>query len=216
MLKCKARQYNYNKIATIEQSANNDHRDFWNTIKKLGPHKNVTLPLKVKIGDRESTELQEVKQKWHDDFNGLLNPKPGNENFDDEFLQSIVEEKLCLEHLNSENENEELNKEITTQELKNVIDNLKLKKACGIDSIPYEILKHKNMHRYLLHCFQACLKYGTIPSVWKQALIKPIPKSSCKDPLVPLNYRGISLISCISKVYSSVINARIVEFCDKK
>lgn len=31
---------------------------------------------------------------------------------------------------------------------------------------------------------------------------------------MPLSYRGISLISCISKVYSSVLNNRIVKFCN--
>ena len=31
---------------------------------------------------------------------------------------------------------------------------------------------------------------------------------------MPLNYRGISLISCISKVYSSILNDRIVKYCN--
>ena len=44
------------------------------------------------------------------------------------------------------------------------------------------------------------------------ALITPIPKSRDKDPCVPLNYRGISLLCTISKVYSSVLNNRINKY----
>lgn len=101
------------------------------------------------------------------------------------------------------------------EEMRKIIEKLKLKKASGIDSIPNEILKHENLQSYLLLFFQSCLENGNIPSIWKQAMIKPIPKSATKDPLLPLNYRGISLISCISKLYSSIINARIVQFCDE-
>jgi hypothetical protein len=214
MLKSKARQYNYSKIATIEHSAHHDHKEFWDNIKRLGPHKSTAIPLQVKINDEAISDLNQVKQKWREDFHTLLNTQQNNHEFDEEFLQTVINEKEYLENSYIENNNDDLNKDITTDELNKVINKLKLKKACGIDAIPNEILKHKNIHPYLILFFQACLESGITPSVWKQALIKPIPKSSSKDPLVPLNYRGISLISCISKTYSSIINNRIMQFCD--
>ena len=48
--------------------------------------------------------------------------------------------------------------------------------------------------------------------MWAGALIKPIPKSRDKDPCVPLNYRGISLLCTTSEVYSSVLNNRINKY----
>ena len=54
-----------------------------------------------------------------------------------------------------------------------------------------------------------------MPSIWQKSIIKPIPKSSDKDPYLPLSYRGISLISCVSKAYSSLLNDRIVQFCNE-
>ena len=48
--------------------------------------------------------------------------------------------------------------------------------------------------------------------MWAGALIKPIPKSRDKDPCVPLNYSGISLLCTISKVYSPVLNNRINKY----
>ena len=48
--------------------------------------------------------------------------------------------------------------------------------------------------------------------MWAGALIKPIPKARDKDPCVPLNYRGISLLCTIPEVYSSVLNNRINKY----
>ena len=48
--------------------------------------------------------------------------------------------------------------------------------------------------------------------MWAGALIKPIPKSRDKDPCVPLNYRGITLLCTIYKAYSSVLNNLIKKY----
>ncbi len=53
-----------------------------------------------------------------------------------------------------------------------------------------------------------------MPSIWVKAIINPIPKGAGKDPFVPLNYRGISLLSCMSKTFTSLLNERIVKYCD--
>ncbi len=57
------------------------------------------------------------------------------------------------------------------------------------------------------------LCYKTSPSVWLKAVINPIRKGANKDPLVPLNYRGISLLSCVGKVFSGIINYCAVNYC---
>ncbi len=47
-----------------------------------------------------------------------------------------------------------------------------------------------------------------------KSVINPIPKRSNKDPFVPLSYRGISLMSCVGKVFSGINNKRIVNYCE--
>ncbi len=59
-----------------------------------------------------------------------------------------------------------------------------------------------------------CFEYSKLPSVWLKAIVTPIPKISTKDPYVPLNYRGVSLLSCVCKVFTGIINRRIVVYCD--
>ena len=52
-----------------------------------------------------------------------------------------------------------------------------------------------------------------VPTDWTKAVISPVLKPG-KDPHEPLNYRGISSLSCMGKVYSALINFRIVKYCD--
>ena len=44
--------------------------------------------------------------------------------------------------------------------------------------------------------------------------ITQILKSSNRDSWIPLNYRGISLISCVTKIYTNVLNSRILDMLD--
>ncbi len=66
------------------------------------------------------------------------------------------------------------------------------------------------LHALFSKFFQTCV----LPSVWLKAIITPVPKSSSKDPYVPLNYRGISLLSCVGKAFSGIINKHVVNYCE--
>merc|ERR1711895_220272 len=77
---------------------------------------------------------------------------------------------------------------------------LKNKKSVGNDNIPNEILKLPQLASLLLHLYNMCFARGIIPDQWRKATIVPIPKISLKYPYVPLNYRGISLLSCVYKL----------------
>ena len=81
---------------------------------------------------------------------------------------------------------------VTEDEVRRVINRAKNKKAFGIDGIPNEVLKNETMVALLTKLFQFSFENGIVPSLWKKAIIKPIPKSSRDDPRMPLNYRGIS------------------------
>ena len=50
-----------------------------------------------------------------------------------------------------------------------------------------------------------------MPTSSLRSLIKPIPKGAGKDPYIPMNYRGIS---CVGKLYSAVLNDRLVEYLE--
>ena len=64
----------------------------------------------------------------------------------------------------------------------------------------------------LCKLFNAILKLEYFPAVWSTALMVPIFKSGCLDN--PDNYRGISLNSSISKLFTSLMNVRLVNFLE--
>ena len=56
------------------------------------------------------------------------------------------------------------------------------------------------------------LKSSSYPSEWAKAIIQPIHKKG--DTTNPDNYRGISLLSCVSKLYTSVINSSLTQWAE--
>ena len=98
-----------------------------------------------------------------------------------------------------------LNKPISYKEIEFVINNLNVRKACVVDNIPNEIL---------YHLFYVCFQNSVVPNLWSQAIICPMQKYKSKCIFNPLNSRGISLLACIAKLYSSIINNRLTKYCD--
>ena len=94
-----------------------------------------------------------------------------------------------------------------------VISQLKDNKSVGIDLLPNEILKNSNILETLHKLLSICFEHSITPTIWQKSIISPIPKGDNKDPFLPLSYRGISLNSCQSKVYHSILNNRIMTYC---
>ena len=107
-----------------------------------------------------------------------------------------------------------LNDVISFAEVVKCINNLKNNKASGPDQIPNEILKTHKLDILLYQYFRLCFENTITSSIWLKAIITPIPKNAMNDPNLPLSYRGISLLSCIGKVYSSLLNNRLSKFLD--
>ena len=58
-----------------------------------------------------------------------------------------------------------------------------------------------------------CFEKSLIPSVWRQGILHPIPKSGMKDIYTPTNYRGLMLICTLEKTYTSILSKRFNTFC---
>ena len=82
--------------------------------------------------------------------------------------------------------------------------------------MPNEILKLKPVICILYKLFHFCFADSIVPTAWLKGVITPIPKSTFKDPCMPLNYRGRTLLSCImSKVYTKVLHKRIISYVEE-
>ncbi len=210
------RNHNRRVQNQIENICTENPTQFWNYIKKLGPQFNNKIPEEVydEHGNIKA-DLDEVLKKWRNDYENLY--KPTSHNFDDNFYHEIIE--LLRNAENQMNDplyvpNDFLNRNFSANEIDQVIDKLKNRKAPGIDNIPNEVLKTPAIKNCLLKLFQYYFDTGLLPSCWNKAIIKPIPKSRTKDPRIPLNYRGINLLSCIYKAYGCVINKRLSKYLE--
>ena len=199
----------------IENMSTENPREFWNKIKTLGPRKSTNTPMEVYNENGETlTDEQSVLNCWKTDFEKIYN----NDSFDSlnsEFQRKALSHKRLLEDriLDSLYEsNAELSRNISFSEIEKVLLKAKNGKSVGIDQIPYEILKFDSLKPVLLSLFQLVFDTSLIPSLWRKAVIFPLLKDPSSDKRVPLNYRGISLLYCISKLYSAFVNIRLTSY----
>ena len=107
---------------------------------------------------------------------------------------------------------DELDKEICEDEIKSAISNLKQGKSHGEDGIlnEYFIEFQEYLLPLLSKLFNCILDTGFFPKSWSSSVIVPIFKKG--DNKNPDNYRGISLVSNMAKLFTSILNTRLLEW----
>ncbi len=126
----------------------------------------------------------------------------------------VMGENERIENEDFVDDQAQCNTDITETEVIFVLNKARLRKAVGIDNIPYEVLKN-SISMPLLRClFSKIFRSHVIPALWWQAILKLIPKNYTIDPRLPLQYRGIALLSTVYKLYASVLHNRIVKYLE--
>ena len=207
------RRFTRGQAMHLEQLQSNNPQKFWSEINRLGPKKVQKIPMEVRLpnGDLEN-RTEKVLKVWESEFANLYSGQCIPPIFDESFLANISHSKDALEREMDEGAyavNQLLNGNLTLEEVIRAIDKAKNGKAAGIEGLYNEVLKAPKILPVLFSLFQTCFKYSIIPSLWYKSIIEPIPKSAKNDPRVPLNYRGISLMSTVYKLYSSILNSRL-------
>ena len=106
---------------------------------------------------------------------------------------------------------------ITPEEVSTVIQSLPYNKAAGPDHLSNEhlIFADETLSLVLTTIFNAILSTGHIPTIFQQGLIIPIPKGRNLDLTNPSYFRGITLLSCISKVLEKLLLHRLSSLTSK-
>ena len=122
---------------------------------------------------------------------------------------------FVLSDMSPESSNEYLNSPFTLSEIERSILKLKNSKSPGGDEILNEYLKltKDRMLPVYVSFFNLILDTGYVPDQWLEGKIKPIYKNK-GDSLDPNNYRPITLLSCIGKLFTAVLNDRLNTFLD--
>ena len=105
--------------------------------------------------------------------------------------------------------------ETNDDELQKLIHALKNNKAPGIDGISNYIIKVSAVIiiPVLVKLFNCCMSIGFFPDQLKIASIVPLHKGG--DCMDELNYRPISLLPLLGKLFEKVIKKRFIKFLDK-
>ena len=115
---------------------------------------------------------------------------------------------------NDYSNNNNLNSNISYDEVDKFIRRLKPHKASGYVGICNEVLCKPQITYVLCKLFPRLFESGKTPSLWKRCNIAPVPKSAMKNRHVPINYCGISILFCVGKMYSSLLSNIILFYCE--
>jgi len=103
----------------------------------------------------------------------------------------------------------ELNMPFSSNDVKKAIQQLQNNKSCGPDLYINEIFINgkDTLVPYLLSLFNKIFDIGYFPDSWSEGYVVPLHK---KGNINDTNYyRGITLLSCIGKLFTRILNNRL-------
>ena len=138
----KKKQYCKGLLLQIEQCNTKDPVKFWKYVQNLGPCKKETIPWVIEDEGQLITDRTQVLDKWSESFKNLyqIDELSFDNNFKEYMLQNSSN-KESTGKLGVEN----LNRELSMQEVKDAIMQSKNNKSVGIDLVSNEILKNDNI-----------------------------------------------------------------------
>lgn len=131
----------------------------------------------------------------------------------EKLLQSLAPDYTCPPQPQFHSINSKLESEITIQELENSIK--KTDTAPGCDEISFSMVNNLSLlsKQLLVKLYNIILISAFVPRQWRQIKIVPIPKAGKESDQA---VRPISLISCLCKIFHSILNKRLEWYFEKQ
>ena len=192
LTKFKKREYKKTILNKISNLSPKESKEFWKLLRSIDGKYEIH-------DDHLGFDLNSLAEH----FRSQGNPEKIDTNF-----EKHISEKISLKEKNLKVQNTD--QPITISEIKEIIKKLKKGKSSGPDLICYEIIKYSSsvMLTSLAKIFNLILETSFYPDNWNKSFIIPLFKGG--DQTDPSNYRGISLMNCLSKIFNSVINNRLL------
>ena len=194
----------------------------------------LRLSEKLYYSNKINNNKNNIKYTWSI-INNLINPNLGkkgnnsnspNANEFNTFFSNIginLSEKISAPSLDNDiyktmqgnNKNSLFFTQISIYEILNEVRNSKSKSSTDVTDFSMFIIKEiiLEISPLLKHVFNRSLAEGIFPNVLKKAKVIPIFKSG--DKSLAENYRPISLLPQISKIFEKLIKSRISNFLNK-
>lgn len=179
-------------IDRVEKNCSKDTKYFWNYFNKLT--KNNYVPDEMFLHDKKSTNKREVCDLFA-------------RNFELAYLNSGT--RFCHQLYISD----DCDIIISLNDIINALKNMKNKMSLGPDGVPAFFIKKcvNTISKPLLLLFNLSLKNGCMPSIWKKSFVTPVFKAGNRRDI--LNYRPISILSSIAKLFDSIMANKLTDKC---
>ena len=154
-----------------------------------------------KISRKRSQPVNNITMdEWFNHFKKVLDTEMVDEQQDDIF--------------DTDDNEPLLDRPISREEVLLAVRKLKSCKAAGPDDVIGELFKYSGnvVIDFLVQLFNFLFNNGVFPDNWTESILLPLYKKG--DINDPNNYRGISLCDISSKLYSSIINSRLIEWIE--
>jgi hypothetical protein len=186
---------------TLQNLDTNNIQDTWRITKHLtNDHSNIP-PLK--LNNKSAITQQEKVNLFADTLQDIFTTNPDQT---PEFSKTT--EHDVMNFLNQSPT--PLVRKTNFHEIGWLIRHLKSRKAAGPDGIQNIVLKNLPVMalRYLATIYNSCIAISYFPVAWKFAKIIMLPKPN-KDHSSPLNYRPISLLNSLAKLFEKILLKRL-------
>lgn len=190
-----------NFVSSVEDSLDNDIKGFWRFINSKKGH--VSIPQTVNYCQQSSSDGVGICELFSKYFGSVLVRDDCSEN-------NLTSDCIGPFDLGSGLANIEIKIEDILLKIKQLDSN----KGSGPDGIPTSFIKMcgEELSIPLVILYNRSLRTGIFPIAWKTAHIIPVLKSGDKSNCE--NYRPISILSCIAKLFESLVYNYI--FCQVK
>ena len=186
----KKRCYNRKKATDLLSLSKSDPKKFWRELK----------------GDKQRHAIVDINFNEH--FKTLANKDTQLGQEGQAEVEQLSEREVIVI--------EELDIKVTIEELEKGIKELKKDKAAGHDAIVNEFIINAPcvVKCLLLAIFNNILLLEYFPDKWCVGSIVPIFKSGDKNEVN--NYRGITLLSVVGKLFTKIMNTRLNKWAEKE
>ena len=198
------KRYWMNEMADIAERAAENGRagELHRVVKTLaGEKKRASTVVKDKNG-KPTNEQSERLKIWKEHFDTVLNKEPPVRPIEPHGIET------------RQNDREFDIGAFQPTEVKNAIKSTKSGKAAGHDSVVVELLKTdlEERPKELTKLFNKVKEEGVAPKRWSKGLIVKVPKKGNLRECT--NWRGITLLPVISKIFGRVLISRIKKGVD--
>jgi hypothetical protein len=106
-------------------------------------------------------------------------------------------------------------KPVTATRVNHFINALSVTSSLGISGISTKILKlaPSSMSPLFVKVINSCFETNTVPLEWKAAIVTPLLKKGINTEVS--NYRGISVLAPLAKVFEKFVNEQVLDYLDR-